>query len=213
MSISSSTIPPSQSPPANSRSGGGQTRASMPPPVRVSSASPSGSSAFVNQPPPKEEDGEEYEDRSPTPTGKGKEIADGERATPEGRTSVADDDGEHVHLERTTSATSTESKRKSRSGTMNKSFRFPPESPSVSPVIPDAHPPRGTKAPPPELTGNAGGHGPGEEKEVAKPSVITPSSIEVPPPPPVEKERSGRSTLSDELDLDDVGDTEEISLN
>jgi hypothetical protein len=40
--------------------------------------------------------------------------------------------------------------------------------------------------------------------------VVAPSSVEVPPPPPVEKERK-MSGGHDELE--DVGETEEISLN
>ncbi|KAF9498915.1 hypothetical protein BDN71DRAFT_1442896 [Pleurotus eryngii] len=75
-------------------------------------------------------------------------------------------------------------KRKSRAGTMNKDFKFP--SPASSPVV-DTH--RSLKSSPP---------------------VMTPSSIEVPPPPPVEKERSLSGSV-DEGD-DDVGETEDIPL-
>jgi hypothetical protein len=42
--------------------------------------------------------------------------------------------------------------------------------------------------------------------------LVTPSSIEVPPPPPVEKERSF-SNISLESGEDDVGDTVDIPLN
>lgn len=48
------------------------------------------------------------------------------------------------------------------------------------------------------------GHVKGQE------SIISPSSIEVPPPPPVEKERSQSSTADEE---DEVGDTVEVPLN
>lgn len=44
----------------------------------------------------------------------------------------------------------------------------------------------------------------------AQESVVSPSSIEVPPPPPVEKERS-TSTVDD--GEDEVGDTVEVPLN
>jgi hypothetical protein len=44
----------------------------------------------------------------------------------------------------------------------------------------------------------------------AQESIISPSSIEVPPPPPVEKERSHSSTVDEE---DEVGDTVEVDLN
>ncbi|KAJ7583688.1 fibronectin type III/BRCA1 domain-containing protein [Mycena floridula] len=101
-----------------------------------------------------------------------------------------------AQLERSDSAKS----RKRRSGTMNRSFKFP--SPSSSPVIPDALPPKGIKGPPSSLQNDAGD---------SKPAVMTPSVIEVPPPPPVEKERS-KNTSNDDVE-DEVGDTEEISLN
>ena len=50
----------------------------------------------------------------------------------------------------------------------------------------------------------------GAESEMTTVAVVTPSSVEVPPPPPVEKERPLGS--ANDLD-DDVGETEEISLN
>ncbi|KAF9030472.1 hypothetical protein BDZ89DRAFT_1064675 [Hymenopellis radicata] len=92
-------------------------------------------------------------------------------------------------------------KRKSRSGTMNKEFRFP--SPVSSPVVAEtpgrkSSLPVGTTSPPPVLQGGIKGDD-------------TPASIEVPPPPPIEKERSN-STTTDDGD-DDVGDTVEVDLN
>jgi hypothetical protein len=46
-----------------------------------------------------------------------------------------------------------------------------------------------------------------------RPAVVTPSSIEVPAPPLVEKERTAtRASLDDSAD-DDVGDTVDIPLN
>ncbi|TFK43985.1 hypothetical protein BDQ12DRAFT_623298 [Crucibulum laeve] len=114
------------------------------------------------------------------------------------------DDTEEVQLERTTS---NESKRKSRAGTMNKDFRFP--SPATSPTIPDKDPM--TKVPPAPLDEDKLKQGPLDDKPA---SVITPSSIEVPPPPPVEKERRSVSASSgDEDGEDDVGDTVEVDLN
>jgi len=44
----------------------------------------------------------------------------------------------------------------------------------------------------------------------AQESLISPSSIEVPPPPPVEKERSTNTVDDGE---DEVGDTVEVPLN
>ncbi|KAF4575395.1 Chitin synthase, class 5 [Pleurotus pulmonarius] len=80
-----------------------------------------------------------------------------------------------------------EAKRKSRAGTMNKDFKFP--SPASSPVV-EGHPPTSLSS-----------------AAATGPAVMTPSSIEVPAPPPVEKERS----VVDEGD-DDVGETEDIPL-
>ena len=72
---------------------------------------------------------------------------------------------------------------------MNRDFKFPAT--------------RST-APPPGL----------DESKLAQPAsakaVITPSSIEVPPPPPIEKERTQSSMDEGE---DEVGDTVDIPLN
>ena len=90
-----------------------------------------------------------------------------------------------------------ENKRNSRSGEMNKQFRFP-----VTRTVP-SEPAQGKKAAPREL----------DSTKLAQPAsakaVVTPSSIEVPPPPPVEKERSQSSVEDGE---DDVGDTVDIPL-
>lgn len=95
-------------------------------------------------------------------------------------------------------------KRKSKSGEMNREFKFP-----ATRVGPDS-PPRpeemehGKKTAPSKL----------DESKFARPGsakpIITPSSIEVPPPPPVEKERSHSSVDEGE---DEVGDTVDIPLN
>jgi len=84
------------------------------------------------------------------------------------------------------------SKHKSKAGSMNRQFKFP------SSAAPSAHPEREISSSP--------------EKSTAKrPSspVIAPSSIEVPPPPPVEKDL--RSPQFGETE-DDVGDTVDIPL-
>ncbi|KAJ8487763.1 hypothetical protein ONZ45_g14206 [Pleurotus djamor] len=107
-------------------------------------------------------------------------------ATPEDPNEVED-------LQQTSAQpTPKEAKRKSRTGTMNKDFKFP--SPVSSPVV-DSH----DKVPPSLASAASVG-----------PAVITPSSIEVPPPPPVEKERSVGSSVED-VD-DDVGETVDIPL-
>lgn len=81
---------------------------------------------------------------------------------------------------------------------MNREFKFP-RTPSSPPAMPEV---QAKKGPPPPLTENG----------LAAESLVTPSSIEVPPPPPVEKERSF-SNISLESGEDDVGDTVDIPLN
>lgn len=49
------------------------------------------------------------------------------------------------------------------------------------------------------------------DPELTTVGMVAPSSVEVPPPPPVEKERSLAS--ANDLADDDLGETEEISLN
>jgi len=49
----------------------------------------------------------------------------------------------------------------------------------------------------------------GKSVESDQVAVVTPSDVEVPPPPPIEKEQATSSVS----DLDEVGETEEISLN
>lgn len=91
---------------------------------------------------------------------------------------------------------------------MNKSFKFPPDpTPSGAPPVPDI---------PKDLPGVAqrqepSAEGRGTRKIVGSDEVVTvtPSDVEVPPPPPIEKERATSSVS----DLDEVGETEEISLN
>ncbi|OJT13570.1 hypothetical protein TRAPUB_9886 [Trametes pubescens] len=112
-----------------------------------------------------------------------------------------------------------------RKGTMSKNFRFPPPSPTQAPPVPPVphnstvSPPLVSHAtdeaplPPPPQTDDAEG---AEEDADADPELTTvgmvaPSSVEVPPPPPVEKERSLAS--ANDLADDDLGETEEISLN
>ncbi|KAF7298651.1 Chitin biosynthesis protein [Mycena indigotica] len=82
-------------------------------------------------------------------------------------------------------------KRMSRPGTMNRDFKFP--TPVSSPTVENTH--------------------------VPAVRVVTPSNIEVPAPPPMEKEGSltrpspPRSASARSDDGDELGDTEEISLN
>ncbi|KAK2464835.1 hypothetical protein APHAL10511_003134 [Amanita phalloides] len=87
-------------------------------------------------------------------------------------------------------------KRRSANGEMNKDFKFPRSAP--------ASPPESMRKGPREL----------DSTKLAQPAsakpIVTPSSIEVPPPPPMEKERVHQSVEDGE---DDVGDTVDIPLN
>ena len=107
--------------------------------------------------------------------------------------------------------TSEEPKRtgRRREGTMNKSFKFPPDPTPAEPLpsVPDI---------PKDLTSTTRKSKlRAEETQVRKSkdidgvAMVVPSSVEVIPPPPIEKERMASSVS----DLDDVGETEEISLN
>ena len=98
-----------------------------------------------------------------------------------------------------------------RKGTMSRNFRFPSPAPdAVPPPLPDIPPtvPRHDHSAPssPRLPPQ---HASSDTEEVALTPVIT-QSVEVPPPPPVEKERS---PIAADIGDEDVGDTEEISLN
>ncbi|KAJ3787750.1 fibronectin type III/BRCA1 domain-containing protein [Lentinula aff. detonsa] len=168
-------------------------RASLPAPARKSPtfttmpATPESHSAFVNQ-----------------PNSLGSPIAEEEspskaESTPPSTTSPSLDDSG--------ASTPTATKRKSRSGTMNRDFRFPPNATETGAA---------RKSPPAALPVKQQGQvdDEGEGEQTAK--MITPSAIEVPPPPPVEKERStgslGSRHSNDEGD-DDVGDTVEVDLS
>jgi len=124
--------------------------------------------------------------------------------TPEEADEKADDDDDEEE-------TSKQPKRagRRREGTMNKSFRFPPdptpsESPPPVPHIPEILPASARKQRP-----SADGERARKSDESDEVAVVASPNVEVPPPPPIEKER----TASSVSDLDDVGETEEISLN
>lgn len=103
---------------------------------------------------------------------------------------------------------------RARKGTMSKNFRFPPHNPAQPPPPVPALPPTETPATPADKENASDAKAKGALKDVdsdmTNVAVVTPSSVEVPPPPPVEKERPLGS--ANDLD-DDVGETEEISLN
>ncbi|KAJ7817547.1 hypothetical protein B0H14DRAFT_3877468 [Mycena olivaceomarginata] len=185
----SSAAPSSRSPTTNAAGTGAGVRQSMPPPARGASASPitqAQASSFVNAatPPP----------LSPTP----------EHPAAEGATTSAaadDPDAEDVQLGRasTTSPSSgprerervdsllsgIAEKRMSRTGTMNREFKFP--TPVSSPVAADTSNIPSLSSLLQSLSNTAAGEERAGEGEGIH-RVVTPSTIEAPPPPPVGKE-------------------------
>lgn len=157
-------------------------RASMPAPNRAAGTPPSNVSPFLNQNQPTSPE------RSAPPF----------ESTPE--ENLEDEESEEVQLERSTS-NKTPKSQQSTIGEMNPQFRFP----STEPTIGGVPVKRERKIPPGELHDNI-------SAPVQSFSVVTPSSIEVPPPPPVEKERSTSHIPTDDGE-DDVGDTVDIPLN
>ncbi|PIL36505.1 hypothetical protein GSI_00194 [Ganoderma sinense ZZ0214-1] len=98
---------------------------------------------------------------------------------------------------------------RTRKGTMSKNFRFPPPNPAPPPPPVPALP-LASAASADKGEGASDSKGEDADADMTVVGVVTPSSVEVPPPPPVEKERPLGS--ANDLD-DDVGETEEISLN
>ncbi|KAF8160084.1 fibronectin type III/BRCA1 domain-containing protein [Pholiota molesta] len=178
VSANFSNRPQSMSHPALPQSApANRVRASLPPPSRAPGTPPS--SAFVNQPP-------SAGVRQPEPT-----VEERDETDP---------DTQSVHLERAASLRS--EKRKSRNGSMNKEFKFPPTSP-VTPSSVLAESAKKPASPPADDVA----------EEEGRAAVVTPSNIEVPAPPPMEKENSmSQVSLNDSVD-DDVGDTVDIPLN
>ena len=219
-SMSQASLPFPTSPPSNNPAGGSTPsyRASMPAPTRGVSTpgiSPNTTSAFINQP---SSAGRPPQSRfEPT-------LEEG-----------SDDPGlQRVQLERASAVggvTSVESKRKSR-GIINPEFKFPPSSPPTSPAASYTAPGpgvphsgaspaiiqhdlqrRGSSPTVIEDQSSSEGDRKRDDEASSRPAVITPSSIEVPAPPLVEKERTTtRASLDDSAD-DDVGDTVDIPLN
>jgi len=95
-----------------------------------------------------------------------------------------------------------------REGTMNKSFKFPPD-PTPSEPTPPVPGLRKDLSATQESKQRAEDNRARKSKDSDEVAMIVPSSVEVPPPPPIEKE----GTISSVSDFDDVGETEEISLN
>ena len=208
-SMSQASLPfPPNSPPANNSAGGSPTsyRASMPAPARGNST-PGVSSAFINQP---SSAGRQAQSRFESTLEEGSE----------------DPGLQRVQLERGTSTEmSVESKRRSK-GVINPGFKFPPSSPPTPSTAPGSGAPHtsppGTQpdfqrrsSPPTMIEDQSSLKGEQKQDDEAsrRPAVLTPSGIEVPAPPLVEKERTTtRASLDDSAD-DDVGDTVDIPLN
>ncbi|KAF8806093.1 hypothetical protein BYT27DRAFT_7168409 [Phlegmacium glaucopus] len=220
-SMSQASLPFSPtSPPSNHSARGtpASYRASMPAPARAGSSpavSPNNASAFINQP--------SSAGRPPQPRF--------EPTSEEGE--LSDDPGlQRVQLERSTTAgsvTSVDSKRKSR-GVINPEFKFPPSPPTTTSPVPFATPGPGVVHPSnnnvtgiqsnlqkrnssPTVIDDHSSLKKQDDEASRRPTVVTPSSIEVPAPPLMEKERTPtRASLDDSVD-DDVGDTVDIPLN
>lgn len=92
---------------------------------------------------------------------------------------------------------------------MNKSFKFPPDPTSSEPPPPVPGVPKDLPAVARKQKAGIEDKQTRGSEESDEVPMVAPSSAEVPPPPPIEKERM-TSSISD---LDDVGETEEISLN
>ena len=196
MSQASLLVSPT-SPPNNSARGTSPSyRASMPVPARGGSSpgvSPNITSAFINQ-----------------PASAGRPAQSRFESTSE-ETGHNDDPGlQRVHLERISTAesvTSAESKRMSR-GVFNPGFKFPPSPPVISPA--EIQSDLQNRASPPNVIESSLKR---LDDEGSRRPAVTPSSIEVPAPPLVEKERTVTRTSLDDLADDDVGDTVDIPLN
>lgn len=204
-------------------------RQSMPPPQRVTSTSPpirdnrhstppssqrappgpGGQHSFEPTPEEASDDGSDIGDEQPPSRGGDTRHAPGKRDEHEEDDEISDtDSNEDVTKQGRT-----------RKGTMSKNFKFPPDAsdnpPPPVPSIPAQH----QQAPtPPKPQSKPSGHASTETEDVSlsavpdhRGGVLTPSSVEVPPPPPVEKERT--PGVADGIGFDELGETEEISLN
>lgn len=191
------------SPPASG--GGPGTRASMPPPRR-SNAADNSASSFVNQSPPGS--GNSRTNGIP-PVSEADEDADlrgnVSKGSPQSKSGLS-------------SPTSAEKEKDkhSRTGTMDKNFKFPP--PTQEPVppvppLPDTHVNKSNDddgTPSSGVEESAEGETPTTPEQEEEPPMSA-APMEVPPPDPVEKETERVGSLHD--NDDDIGVTEEISLN
>ena len=168
-------------------------RASMPAPSRIPDTPPSNASAFINQP-----------INSAARQGRFEQPSVEEELE---HAHAGDPDLHTARLENAATLNVNAEKRKSRSGSINRDFKFPSVSSSAS----------GSQATPADVTQSASSDESGSDSVERRDGDLharKPSAIEVPAPPPVEKEPSMSSNLSLEESVDDdVGPTVEISLN
>lgn len=208
VSLQRSSTRGAASPPEAAPVGPGN-RASMPPQRRPAAQSEASASSFVNQPATKAKT-----------NGVAPVIETDEASVPgedEGEESPSDSKSKRSPI--------SASERHARNGTMDRNFKFPPPSPpaeDVPPVPPIPSSVSQTQTKPLSAGSGDADSGYGEEEQTvedrgkgegAKAGPLSPVSaapMEVPPPDPVEKEKE-RVDLG-EAD-DDIGATEEISLN
>ncbi|KAH7906124.1 hypothetical protein BJ138DRAFT_1130104 [Hygrophoropsis aurantiaca] len=104
--------------------------------------------------------------------------------------------------------TASELKHKS-NGTMDRNFKFPPANASPPPPVPSISVvPAEESIPKTESATNGAAYG---ESDLTQVGVVAPSSVEVPPPPPIEKESRARNVTEEEGE-EEVGETVEIDL-
>jgi len=157
-------------------------RQSMPPPQRVTSSSPPASS-FINQTQYQQHGhAQQIQPIEPTPEEDESSLRAQEEETDEDNDSLSG---------------------RPRKGTMSKNFKFPSPVNSAVPTVPDL----------PTTKSKALGHSSSDTEEAAlSPTGATvPATVEVPAPPPVEKERSPSGNHNDTYE--ELGETEEIELN
>jgi len=187
VSMSQASLPrPPSSPPPNhtSKTSPSSYRASMPASSRMTETPPS--SAFINQP----TSGKDFRGSRQFET----PLEEGE-----------DDPGLQTPKLEDTSNTSKAERRQSRVGVMNKEFKFPVTSPTqTTPLAPEEDENLGKEK---RDTLQNRRHSQGNE-HTRKPSVL-----EVPAPPPIEKELSFSNLSLAESTDDDVGPTVEVPLN
>ncbi|KAI5121194.1 hypothetical protein M0805_005995 [Coniferiporia weirii] len=179
--------------PPSSASAATANRASLPAQRRVNAEIEPSASSFVNQSPP----GTTPNGKVPAVTEEDELERDEELDTvtngvPDGANTGSPTSRKEPMSPRSLSA----AERRARNGTMDRNFRFPPPaSESASPPVPPLP---------------AGADTLGQEHEETLRSPTSAAPMEVPPPDPVEKEKERVDPA--EAD-DDIGITEEISLN